>query len=157
MNLLVLSMATLLVAAIQARLPGFWWLGGVRLELIPAVAAYMALQMPWRRATGMAIWAGLAQDALSGAPFGVSALAYSAVAMGMNLLRDVIDPELPVVHVAAAAAMSVAGAVAAFFVVGVSFGYVMKMTLVAGMAGVVAPLVFIALHWLSRSMTEARA
>jgi hypothetical protein len=41
-------------------------------------------------------------------------------------------------------------------VVGVSFGYAVKLLLVAVLAGVAAPPVFIALHWLGRSMTEAR-
>ena len=156
MTLFILTISTLLAAAVQARLPTLWWLGGLRLELVPAAAAYMALRLPWRQAVGMSVLAGLAQDALSGAPFGVSALAYSTVAMGMNLLREIIDPDLPVVHVAAAAAMSAVGSLAAFCVVGVSFGYAVKLLLVAVLAGVAAPPVFIALHGLSRSMTGAR-
>jgi rod shape-determining protein MreD len=156
MNVILLTIFTFLVAALQARFPTLWWLGGLRLEFVPAVAAYMALQLPLPRALGMAALAGLAQDALSGAPFGISALGYTVVALALNALREVIDPDMPLMHVATAAVMSVAGALIAFCVVGFGFGSLVKMVIVAILAGVIAPPVFLALHWLSRSMTEAR-
>jgi uncharacterized membrane protein len=93
---------------------------------------------------------------LSGAPFGISALGYTVVALALNALREVIDPDMPLMHVATAAVMSVAGALIAFCVVGFGFGSLVKMVIVAILAGVIAPPVFLALHWLSRSMTEAR-
>jgi rod shape-determining protein MreD len=147
MNLLIAIAGILIAAALQAWMPTLWWLGGVRLEFLPALVAYASLTMPRRRAVALALIAGMMQDALSAAPFGVSAVAYGVSALLMTNLRDALDRDLPWVQLGAGALTSAAAAVIAFFVVGVSFGAVLKMGAVASISGIIAVLLFFVLDY----------
>ena len=147
MNLLIAIIGILIAVALQARMPTLWWLGGVRLELLPALVAYASLTMARRRAVVLALIAGMVQDALSAAPFGVSAVAYGASALLMTSLRDALDRDLPWVQLGAGALTSAAAAVVAFFVVGVSFGAVFKMVVVASISGIIAVMLFFVLDY----------
>jgi len=147
MNTLIAIAGTLIGVALQARMPTLWWLGGVRMEFLPALVAYASLTMPRRRAVTVALVAGMMQDALSAAPFGVSALAYGISALLMTSLREVLDRDLPWVQLGAGALPSAAAAVVAFFVVGLSFGAVFKMVVVAAISGIVAVMLFFVLDY----------
>lgn len=147
MNTLLIILGTLATASLQALLPTFWWLGGVRIELLPALVVYGALTLPGRQAFALAVAAGLGQDALSAAPFGISALAYSAAALVMIFLRDALDRELPWMQIGAGIATSAAAAVVASFVVGISFGMIFKILFVAAISGVITPVLFFALDY----------
>jgi len=147
MNLLIAIAGFLIAAGLQARLPTFWLLGGLRIEFLPALVAYAALTMHRGRAIALALAAGMMQDALSAAPFGVSALAYGISAILMTSLRDVLDRDLPWVQMGAGALTSAAAAVIVFFAVGISFGVVFKMILVASISGIVTALLFFVLDY----------
>jgi len=147
MNTLIAIAGILMGTALQARMPTLWWLGGVRMEILPALVAYASLTLPRRRAVTVALMAGMMQDALSAAPFGVSALAYGISALLMTGLSDVLDRDLPWVQLGAGALMSAAAAVIAFFVVGVSVGAVFKMVVVASISGIVAVVSFFVLDY----------
>ena len=147
MSTLIAIAGILVVAALQTRLPTLWWLGGVRIEFLPALVAYIALTMPRGRAISLALAAGLMQDALSAAPFGVSALAYGIAAILMTNLREILDRDLPWVQMAAGGLTSMAVAVIAFFAIGISFGLVFKMVLVASISGIVTVILFFALDY----------
>ena len=147
MNTLISITGLLLAAALQARLPSCWWLGGVRLEFLPALVAYATLTMPRHRAILFALLAGLAQDALSAAPFGISAVAYGAVALLVTGMRDALDRDLPLVQMGVGALASMAVALVASFVVGLSIGTILKMILVASLSGVIAAVLFFALDY----------
>ena len=147
MSTLIAIAGILVVAALQTLLPTLWWLGGVRIEFLPALVAYIALTMPRGRAIALALAAGLMQDALSAAPFGVSALAYGIAAILMTNLREILDRDLPWVQMAAGGLTSMAVAVIAFFAIGISFGLVFKMALVASISGIVTVILFFALDY----------
>jgi rod shape-determining protein MreD len=95
MTTLIAIAGILIAVALQARMPTLWWLGGVRVELLPALVVYAALTMHRRRALVLALVAGLAQDALSAAPFGISALAYGIATIVLTSLREALDRDLP--------------------------------------------------------------
>ena len=147
MSLLLASAGILIAAALQARLPSVWLLGGLRIEFLPALVVYAAFTMHRGRAIAIAITAGLMQDALSVAPFGISALAYGIAAILMINIREVLDRDLPWVQMGASALTSAAVAILAFFVVGISFWAIPKMVLVASISGVLTVLLFFALDF----------
>ncbi len=147
MSTLIAIVGILIAAALQARLPTLWLFGGLRIEFLPALVAYTALTMPRGSTIAIALAAGLMQDALSAAPFGVSALAYGISAILMTSLREALDRDLPWVQMGAGALTSMAVAVIAFFVIGISFSAVFKMALVASISGMVTVMLFFALDY----------
>jgi rod shape-determining protein MreD len=147
MNTLIAIAGILIAAALQARLPMLWWLGGVRVELLPALVAYAALTMHRRRALALALIAGLTQDALSAAPFGISALAYGISAVVATSLRDALDRDLPWMQWSAGALTSIIASIIAFFAIGISFGNLFKMLMVASVAGMATVALFFVLDY----------
>ncbi len=147
MTTLIAISGILIAAAVQARLPTCWWLGGVRLEFLPALVAYAMLTIPRHRAIMFALVAGMTQEALSAGPFGISALAYGMLAWLITGMRDALDRDLPWVQMGAGALASIAVAVVATFVVGVSVGAVFKMAFVASLSGLITVLLFFALDY----------
>ena len=147
MNILIAIAGIMLAAALQARMPTLWWLGGIRLELLPALVVYCSLTLRRGHAILLALVAGLMQDALSAAPFGVSALAYGLSAFLITGMGDVLDRDLPWVQMGAGALTSVAVAVIAFCTVGVSFGALFKLAVVAATSGVTTVVLFFALDY----------
>lgn len=124
-----------LAAALQAWLPAIW---GLRIEFLPALVAWYSFDVSRRRAITLAVIAGCAQDALSAAPFGLTAVAYVVAALVITGLRDVLARELPQVQLAAGAFTSLLCSLAAMCVIGVSFGALVKLAILAGLAGVLA-------------------
>ena len=102
--------------------------------------AYGALTFRRGNAFLLALIAGFTQDALSAAPFGITALAYGIAAIVLTAMGDVLDRDIPPLQFAAGALVSASAAIAAFFLVGFSF----KILLVATIAGVITPLFFFA-------------
>jgi rod shape-determining protein MreD len=150
MNTLLTIASTILMASLQSRLPTLWWLGGMRIELLPALVVYAALTLPGRQAITLAVVAGLGQDALSAAPFGITALAYTAAALVMTSMREALDRELPWVQMSAGAVTATVSSVAACFVVGISFGAIFKILLIAALSGVITPVLFFVLDFARR-------
>ncbi|MGD1019746.1 MAG: rod shape-determining protein MreD [Verrucomicrobiia bacterium] len=147
MNTLIAIAGILIAVALQARMPTLWWLGGVHAELLPALVAYAALTTHRRRALALALVAGLTQDALSAAPFGISALAYGIAAIVTTGLREALDRDLPWMQWSAGALISMTGSIIAFFAVGISFGNVLKMFMAASLAGLVTVVIFFVLDY----------
>jgi rod shape-determining protein MreD len=147
MSTLIAIAGILITAAVQVRLPTFWIFGGMRIEFLPALVAYAALTMHRGRAIAIAIVAGLMQDALSAGPFGLSALAYGISAILMTTLREVLDRDLPWMQLSAGALTSMAVALVAFFVVGISFASIFKMVLVAAITGFITLILFFVLDY----------
>ena len=147
MNTLIAIAGILLADALQARMPTLWWLDGVRLEFLPALVVYVALTMHRRRAVALAFVAGLMQDALSAAPFGVSALAYGVAAVLITSLREALDRDLPWIQLGAGALTSIAASIIPLFVVGITFAMLIKMLLVASISGVFTVMLFFALDY----------
>lgn len=137
MNFFLVMITLLLLTTLQVRLPAMF---SVRLEFLPALVAYGALTFRRGNALLLALVAGFTQDALSAAPFGITALAYGISALLLTGLRDVLDRDIPPLQFAAGAIVSASAAVAVFFVLGFSF----KIIPVACLAGVITPLFFFA-------------
>jgi rod shape-determining protein MreD len=147
MTTLIAIAGILIAAALQARLPTLWWLGGVRVELMPALVVYAALSLHRRRALALALVAGLTQDALSAAPFGITALAYGISAIAATSLRDALDRDLPWMQWSAGALTSLIASIIAFFAIGISFGNLFKMLIVASAAGMATVVLFFVLDY----------
>jgi len=137
MNLLLTSVTLLLLTTLQVRLPATL---GFRLEFLPALVAYGALTFHRGNALLLALVAGFMQDALSAAPFGITALAYAISALLLTGLRDVLDRDIPPLQFGTGALVSAAASMAAFLVLGFSW----RIFLIAGLAGVITPLFFFA-------------
>src|SRR5258708_37749214 len=95
MNVLLWMIAVLMAVALQSLVPSLWWLGGLRLELLPALVVYAALTLRRGTALWIAVVAGFGQDALSAGPFGMTALVYGGAALLMTALGDALDSEQP--------------------------------------------------------------
>jgi len=137
MNFLLITVTLLLLTTLQVRLPSIF---GLRLEFLPAFVAYGALTFRRGNALMVALVAGFMQDALSAAPFGMTALAYGIATLILAGPRDVLDRDLPPLQFAAGMFISAASAVAAFCVISFSW----KIIPVACTAGLITPLFFFA-------------
>ena len=137
MNFLLITLTLFVLTTFQVRLPAMF---GLRLEFLPALVAYGALTFRRGNALLLALVAGFTQDALSAAPFGITALAYGIVALILAGLRDVLDRDLPPLQFVAGALVAGAASMAAFCVIGFSF----KIIPVACLAGIVTPVFFFA-------------
>ena len=147
MNALIFIITLFGSAALQSRLPSLTWLGSVRLEFLPALVVYGALTLGKGRAYLLAASAGFIQDALSAAPFGISALSYVIATVVMLDLREVLDRDLPWIQMAAGALTSLTLSLAVWFVIGISFGIIFKSLLLAIISGIITPLLFFAMDF----------
>jgi len=145
MNFLIVTTSLLILAALQARLPTVHWLGGVRIEFLPALVVYGGLTFRRGASLALALGAGFMQDALSAGPFGLTALAYGIAAIILASVRTVLDRDLPWVQMGAGALTSAGVSFAACCVVGLSFVAFIKLLLLAIISAVVAPLLFLGL------------
>jgi rod shape-determining protein MreD len=155
MNFLITIAGLLLLSACQSRLPTLWWLGGLRIELLPALVAYGALTFRRGPALIFALTTGFTQDALSASPFGLSALAYGIAATILSSLHETFDRDLPWVQMGAGALASMAISFAACCVVGFGIGAVLKALALAAISAVVTPLLFFVLDY-ARYKTRAQ-
>ncbi|MGD0058376.1 MAG: rod shape-determining protein MreD [Verrucomicrobiia bacterium] len=147
MKTLIAIAGILIAVALQARMPTLWWLGGVHVELLPALVVYAALTMHRRRALVLALVAGLTQDALSAAPFGISALAYGIAAIVTTSLREALDRDLPWMQWSAGALTSITASIIVSFAVGISIGNAFKMLMAASIAGMATVVLFFVLDY----------
>lgn len=154
MNFLITITSLALLTAMQTRFSSCWWLGGVRVEFLPALVAYGALTFRHRRwAAALAVAAGFFQDALSAGPFGNAVAGYAVAVWVLSSLARLFDREMLWMQMLSGAIASVAVSLAACAVVGFSRGTTPKILLLAAMSAVVAPLVFLALdgaRWWAR-------
>lgn len=137
-----------MAAGVQARLPTLWWLGGLRLELMPAVVAFGALTLRRWPALGFALAAGLLTDALSAGPFGLSALAFGIATVLISAAGTVLERELPWFQMVAGAAVAAAANLAGWLASGPSAAGLGKVAAVAALTALVTPLVFVAGDWI---------
>jgi rod shape-determining protein MreD len=143
MNAVILIAAVLFLAALQARLPALGWLGGIRLEFLPALVAYGALTFRRRSwAMGLALAAGLAQDALSAAPFGLSAIGYLTACLLLTGITRAFDREAFWMQMLGGALASVAVSLGALITLGFSRYGVLKMVWLALISLVLTPVLF---------------
>jgi hypothetical protein len=139
----ILVVAALLAGALQAALPTWWWAGGLRLELLPAVVAYAALTSETARwAVGFALLAGFGHDALSAAPFGLTALGYGIAAGVLSNWREELERDLPWVQFGAGGFVSVCGVLVLLPRITVTWGTPVKVVLVACLSASVTPVIF---------------
>lgn len=155
MNAAALTMLILLAAGVQARLPAVPVLGGLRLEFLPALVAVAALTYRPGAAMGLALLAGLTQDALSAGPFGVTGLAYATVAFGITAMRDVMDPDLPWMQMAAGGALAGGVAVLGAGVAGFSATALLKILALGWWSALLTVVVFYAGDFCRQWMRDA--
>lgn len=130
-----------LAAATQAALPGMRWLGGLRLELLPALVACGALS-GWRPTWTIltAVVAGLAHDALSAGPFGLTVVGYTAPAVLVVTLQRSLDRDLPWVQAGAGAVVAGFAALLGSLTAGFTGAALVKILLLAMLGAVLTPL-----------------
>lgn len=83
-------LTVLLLAFVQAVLPGFRELTSVQPDLLPAVMVYVALHAGLPMTAATAVLGGLAFDSLSAGPFGLSILPLAAIGVFLHLRREVL-------------------------------------------------------------------
>ncbi|MCX7887773.1 MAG: hypothetical protein N3B01_11055 [Verrucomicrobiae bacterium] len=155
MKFFLIFTATLLFAALQARLPTAWGLGGLRFEFLPALVAYGALS--FRRpacALTLAAAAGLCQDALSAAPIGNSVAAYLVATMAIAALGRAFDRHKLWMQMLAGAVASATASCAALAVIGFSSA-APKLLAAATLSAAVTPLLFLGLDFCARRTSTA--
>ncbi len=156
MRRLLLPVIVLMLAAAQAALPMLWWLGGWRLEFLPALVAYGALTASRpSRAVLLAVLAGLALDSLSAGPFGLSVLGFGLPAAVLAGLGESLDRDLPWVQAGAGAWVAAFAAGVACAAAGPTFGALGKISVLAMLSAVMTPLLFFTMellhYWLPDS------
>jgi rod shape-determining protein MreD len=148
MNLLIFTVSTLFLVTLQVHLPTLGWLGGLRLELLPALVACAALTLRRGGALLLALCVGFAQDSFSAAPFGTTALLYGIGAVVLADTRETFDRELPWLQMGAGALLAAMTSVGACVVLGFSVGALFKILLVAAVSGIITPILFLAIDFL---------
>ncbi|MEI6084286.1 MAG: hypothetical protein WCS70_08290 [Verrucomicrobiota bacterium] len=144
MSFALVSIALLLLAALQARLPAIPGLG-IHLEFLPALVAYGALTFGRAGLICLALAAGFTQDALSAGPFGVTALIYAVTALFIHALRAALDRELPLLQIGAGVIVTGAASIAACMFAGFYAGAILKLVLLICLAALITPVLFFAL------------
>lgn len=152
MNFLVLTLFALVLAALQSVQPTWWWAGGLRVEFLPALVACASLTLGKpRTAILFAAIVGLAHDAMSAAPFGITAIGYCAAAAILAASQESLERELPWMQLGAGAFVSFCGGIVALVASGFfSIGAVMKLAVLAFLSALVTPLIFAAVDALRR-------
>jgi len=154
MNAVVVITALLLGTALQARLPAIGWLGGLRLEFLPALVAYGALTLRRGGALALALAAGFLQDSLSAGPFGLTALVYVTVTASLTGLHEAFERELMPVQIGAGAALTAVGGFASAIACGFPAEALWKIAALAGLSLIITPVMFFVLeiaHWRGRT------
>jgi rod shape-determining protein MreD len=145
MNALLIILALPVLLTLQSRLPTAWWLGGLRIEFVPALVVYAVLTLPHGGAIGFAFAAGFLQDSLSAGPVGLHAAVYATVTAILTGMYDILDRELPVVQIGAGAVMAAASSLAGCIVTGFSGSGLVKVFILALFSAVLTPVTFLAL------------
>ena len=147
MNCLIFTTSLVVLASLQSHMPALWWLGGLRIEVLPALVVYGALTLRREVALALALATGLTQDALSAAPFGQTTLVYGIAATVLTSMGEALDRDQPWVQMGAGALTGAAVAFAACCVVGFGFGAIVKLLLLAGLSAAITPLLFLVLDY----------
>lgn len=89
LDLPVMAASLVALAAAQESLPAlFGASGGMKVQLLPAVAFYYSHARQWQLAIFSAAWAGVLTDALGGLPHGTTSISLTALALVALVLRD---------------------------------------------------------------------
>ena len=145
MTTLLLIITLPVLAALQARLPTAWWLGGLRFEFLPALVVYAALTLRRGPAIAFAFAAGLIQDSLSAGPIGLHASVYATITALLTGMNDVLDRELPWMQMGAGAITTGVASLLAICITGISFGAILKLLILAVISAVITPVLFLGL------------
>ena len=148
MNGLLIILSLPVLAALQARLPTAWWLGGLRFEFLPALVVYAALTLRRGNAIAFAFCAGFMQDALSAGPFGLHAAIYATVTAVLTGMDDVLERELPWMQMGAAGITTAAASLASALVGRFSFGAVGKILVLTLFSMLITPVLFLVMDGL---------
>jgi rod shape-determining protein MreD len=141
MNSLLLILILLLFPALQSLLPTAWWLGGIRIELMPALVVYAALTLPRNGAIAIAFAAGFLQDSLSAGPFGLHAAVYATGTALITTMHEILDRELPFVQIGAGMFITAAASL-------VAGNSILKSFILVLLSAVITPALFLALDTL---------
>lgn len=82
--------AAWLAVAFEISFPGFRQLLGFQISLLPALMVYVALSSSVPRILQLALFGGVAIDAFSANPLGISSLALAATGMLLHHNRDLV-------------------------------------------------------------------
>jgi rod shape-determining protein MreD len=145
MNALFIILTLPVLAALQARLPSAWWLGGLRLELLPALVVYAALTLRRNGAIAFAFVAGFLQDSLSAGPFGLHAAVYASITVVLTGMHEMLDRELPGVQIGSGALMTASASLAACTAAGFPAGCMLKLIILTVFSTLITPVLFLAL------------
>jgi rod shape-determining protein MreD len=93
MKLLVMLLALITGATLQALLPAWTWLGGAQPPVLLALVLFYAWTISRAGMLGCAFAAGLLQDALGQVPLGYSCLCFALAGLWAQRHRDDVDEQ----------------------------------------------------------------
>ena len=93
MRLLVLLLALVTCAAVQALLPAWAWLGGAQAPVLLALVLFYAFNYSRRWMLWCAFAAGLLQDSLGQVPLGCSCLCFALAGLWAQRHREDVDEQ----------------------------------------------------------------
>jgi rod shape-determining protein MreD len=164
MTLLVMLLALLTGAVLQALLPGWTWLGGAQSPILMALVLFYAFAHSRGWMLFCALLAGLLQDALGQVPLGFSCFCFALVGFAAlryreNVAEDAIVVQMVFGGLAAAAVNLLLYLVLRHAdVVVVSFALALRKTVGSGLLGaVLTPLAFRVVIGLERQLGERPA
>ncbi len=156
MNRLVMVVALLLCAMVQALLPGWPSLGMAKPPLLLGALLYYALSRPHGQVAEAAVFAGLLQDSLGAIPHGFSVLAFVVAGLLANHFRDRVFADHWFTHVMLGIGCSALTTILLWMLLGgaglrpgMGFGFALTKALGMSLLGLVTfPLVYRAIHTL---------
>jgi rod shape-determining protein MreD len=165
MTSLLMSLALIGGAVLQALWPTWRWLGHAHAPVLMGVVLYYALAHSRRHMLQAAILAGLLQDALGMIPLGYSSFCFTVVALLVSKFQDMVFVHESLTHMSFGALTSGAVTLALYGLlskddlVSLQPGWAALKTFGSMLLGaVVVPLVFETMESLDRMLgnTEAR-
>lgn len=98
MSILAVLLALLVGGALQAMLPAFAWLGSAAVPILPSLVIYYALTRHRAAVLGIAVTAGVIQDALGLVPLGYSSCALCVAGLALHRYRDEVFTHAALTH-----------------------------------------------------------
>ena len=163
LNTILILGAALLAVFWEAAFNGLRFLLGAQLDLLPALMVYAALTTGIATVAMLAVFGGLAFDALSANPLGISVLPVFVVGLSIHVNRDLILRDQVFAQVVLGLAASAATQVLALVMLLttghnplIGWGTLWQLVVMSLGGAVATPVCFEIFGWLNRTLIHGR-
>ena len=163
LNTILILGAALLAVFWEAAFNGLRFLLGAQLDLLPALMVYAALSAGITAVAMLAVFGGLAFDALSANPLGISMLPLFAVGLWIHVNRDLILRDQVFAQVVLGLAASAATQVLALVMLLttghnplIGWGTLWQLVVMSLGGALATPVCFEIFGWLNRALIHGR-